>query len=216
MDYSHRYYPTAIVPAEVNSNSLHSGNLDGRLLSAQMYIASQANKVPNPEKVLQQKAKSTEEESISSIYRMLSRAVQGLTLVGLVSSLEKQWKLKIDWSSLPDLLSFRSLIISQRVHDALKVVINDIITSACKSERSGLSAAANNALNLVTEQCYHFFSAGDWYTYMTSRKMEELRTKMASNITSLAPAGMSSASVEDIEELSIQALKVLLLSTKHW
>jgi len=100
-------------------------------------------------------------------------------------------------------------------------MLNALIHNACKSEKHGVAAAMNNAINVMTEQCYHYFSAGDWYTYMAARKIETLRSK-----TNLVASGGSyfhatAFNVRDsigkeVEQLATECVEFVIQSAKHW
>eukprot|EP01036_Dinobryon_divergens_P033405 gene33405-43182_t len=144
------------------------------------------------------RAKSFEDESISRIYRLISRSVHALTLIGLLSSLQAKWKLKIDWAILSELLSFRSFVVSSKTHDAVRRLLNGLIDSACRSDRPGESAAVNNMINMMTEQCYHYFST--------------LRVKIAQKQNPLIQDNEG----EGVAQLMNETVQLLLLSAKHW
>lgn len=223
-----RYYPSAIhsSPGSADSAAV-SAPLDSRLLTAQMLLASQANKRSSvhPDKQLQQQAKAQEEASIAGIFRLLSRSLQALTLMSLLISLQDRWKLSVSWALLGDLVSFRALVTSPKVHDQVRKLLSEFVAGASRGdgagERPGLAGAVNGAIAVMIDKCYHFFSAGDWFSFTASRKIEALKNKLSGTGAGAgAGAGtvalISESSEGEIATLQKEVVQLLLLSAKHW
>jgi hypothetical protein len=181
-------YPTA-VKADLSVAGLQ-GDTDGpqsttsngrQLITRQIELQSSLQK--NPEKVLMIQARALEDASLRGLYRLISRSIQALALIDLLRSAQEERALRVPWSSLAK-LSFKSLVISQGVHDKVKKMLVDLIGGACKV---GKVAIADQMTARLTAECYQYFSAGDRYSYEASRSLDALKINLSSPVSRISP-----------------------------
>ena len=94
--------------------------------------------------------RALEDESLKGLYRILSRSSQALSLIDLLRSANEEKKLKITWNKFGK-LSFRSLVVSQVVHDDVKRMLLDLVGNACRANESNI---ADSITNRLTTDCY--------------------------------------------------------------
>ena len=165
------------------------------------HIAAQRGPVVvDPMKEFQREAERREHASVNGYWRLLSRACQAVTLVQVLTVLETVHKIKVKWVELGD-VSFRTLVISSRVHIKVKKLIHGLIaqmtrpavsTTAVLTAPSAadhrLLGVADDFAQKLSADCFSYFSAGDRYAYEVSRQVEVIRADIQSN-----PAGVPRA-----------------------
>ena len=91
-----------------------------------------------------------EDESLKGLYRLLSRSSQALSLIDLLRSSVEEKNLPVQWN-LFGKLSFRSLVVSQVMHEKVKIMLTDLLSGACKN---GASMIADQITGRLTSECY--------------------------------------------------------------
>ena len=91
-----------------------------------------------------------EDESLQGLYRLLSRSSQALSLIDMLRSSVEEKNIPVQWNSFGK-LSFKSLVVSQVVHDKVKVMLTDLLSGACKS---GANTIADQITGRLTSECY--------------------------------------------------------------
>ena len=94
--------------------------------------------------------RALEDESLKGLFRLLSRSSQALSLLDLLRCSNEEKKMKIKWNKFGK-LSFRSLVVSQSVHDEVKRMLLDLVGDACKS---GESNTADFITSRLTTDCF--------------------------------------------------------------
>lgn len=114
-------------------------------------------------------AQHIEERNIHSLYRLLSRTVQ---LLSLLSHLRRAHLMpdlpEVGWGLLHG-ISIAQLVQTRDGQKRVEQLLNSLITSAgmtTNNVTSTTSADANSLATLLAEDCYHFFSPGSRYAYL--------------------------------------------------
>jgi hypothetical protein len=147
----------------------------------------------------QNQAKELEDESIKGLYRLCSRSIQALSLVDILSSSG----LKVSWRTLGK-ISFKSLVISQGVHDKVKQMLADVLGDACEAGKKDI--ADQISIRLDT-QCHDYFSSGDLCLYNASRILDNL-AQITVN---------SSLSLSQVHTVALsECIDLLCKAAKYW
>ena len=154
-------------------------------------------------------ARLAEERSIHSFYRLLSRTVQ---LLSLLSHLKRAHDMpdlpEVEWGLLHG-LSIAQIVQTRDGQERMESLLNSLITTSAGSpsapdmrNRSAPSAEASQFANVLTEQCYHFFSPGSRFAYLGFRSADEALSHRAG--TTLRRARQD------------EAVKYLKWAARHW
>jgi hypothetical protein len=127
------------------------------------------------EKELALQAKSLDDESIRNLYMLLSRSSHLLSLISVFLSANKSG------ASLAALngFTFRSIVILSKVQDQAKKSVNQLITSLINNRNLELLSGITKNLS---DNCYHFFSAGDVHTLKAAKLFDDIRRLSAEDI----------------------------------
>lgn len=111
-------------------------------------------------------AQHIEERNIHSLYRLVSRTAQ---LLSLLSHLRRAHTMpglpQVEWGQLHG-ISIAQLVLSREGQDRLETTLNSLVTSLPVSNLPpSFSADAKQLAELLSQQCYHFFSPGFRYAY---------------------------------------------------
>lgn len=123
-------------------------------------------------------AEQIEERKIHSLFRLVSRTGQ---LLGLLSHLRRAHAMpdlpEVDWGQLHG-ISFAQLVQSQEGHDRIETTLNSLVTSAATTgtATSVVSADAKAIAQILSEECYHFFSPGSRYAYFGFQAAQDALT----------------------------------------
>eukprot|EP00981_Chlorochromonas_danica_P004316 scaffold867_cov176-Ochromonas_danica.AAC.3 len=175
-------------------------------------IAARAQQQVNPERLLQYQAKLLEDESMQSFYLLVSRSLHALAFIDALVALVYEWNLPISLVELAD-CTFRSLVVLPRMHSHVKKIIQEIIQTVSKIPSK--EQVADELIDLLSRECYHYFSAGDRYSYEAFRLVEiftkrrkasdetmgniaELNTLAARSVDYFVKAAATWNSVEDV------------------
>ena len=117
-------------------------------------------------------ARRIEERNIHSLYRLLSRTIQ---LLKLLYHLRKANALpdlpEVEWGMLHG-IQFAQLVESILGQERIENVLNKIVTSTGKLSDMP-SADANSLAEALSQNCYYFFSSGNWYSYLGFKSAHE-------------------------------------------
>ncbi|GMI13926.1 hypothetical protein TrVE_jg903 [Triparma verrucosa] len=109
-------------------------------------------------------AKRAEEQSIHSLYRIVSRAVQALSLIDLLTyAHELEGVPNVDWGALSG-ATFKGWCVDREVHEVIKAVLTGI-TSYTRDVNSNSNFESDKLANALSHQCYLYFSSGDRLSY---------------------------------------------------
>jgi nuclear pore complex protein Nup155 len=119
-------------------------------------------------------ARLTEERILHSHYRLLSRAVQLLSLLFHLKRAQEIPELpEVEWGLLHG-ITISQLVQSRDGQDRMESLLNNLITSTSTTTQSVAPSAETNQLaNQLAEQCYHFFSPGSRFAYIGFRYANE-------------------------------------------
>eukprot|EP01038_Epipyxis_sp_PR26KG_P007824 gene7824-10628_t len=205
------YFASAILsdPNKVDFITNLNQNPSEHLITSQMHIQAQIHE--NPEKTLLHQARSLEDASINSLYRLISRVLHGLSLIEILSQMQIQWKITIKWMNL-SLTSFRALVISSKLHEKVKLLISDLIKHMNDSSIVEKSQISDQIIEWMTSNCYHYFSIGDLYTFQVSRLIKDLNFALTSNHSSNRGIVFEKEHESTIREI----IRLVILSSKYW
>lgn len=111
-------------------------------------------------------AQHIEERNIHSLFRLVSRTSQ---LLSLLSHLRRAHFMpdlpEVDWGQLHG-ISVAYLVQSREGQDRVETTLNSLVTSvSVASATSNVCADAKDLAKLLSEQCFYFFSPGARYAY---------------------------------------------------
>jgi len=147
-------------------------------------------------------AQQIEERNIHSIYRLLSRTTQLLSLLSYLRRAHSMPDLpEVEWGLLHG-IKVSQLVETIDGQGRIENLLNRLVTSGSNSNAAIASADANHLANMLSKQCYHYFSPGNRYSY--------LGFQMANEALSFPP-GQSRRSVRARE-----AAEYLKKAAKNW
>jgi nuclear pore complex protein Nup155 len=147
-------------------------------------------------------ARNIEERNIHSVYRLLSRTTQLLNLLSCLRRAHSMPDLpEVEWGLLHG-IQIAQLVETSQGQERIENVLNKLVTSGSDRDMTMTSADANNLANILSQQCYHYFSPGNRYSY--------LGFQMAKEALSL-PRGQSRRAV-----VGKQAATCLKDAAKNW
>ena len=147
-------------------------------------------------------ARNIEERNIHSVYRLLSRTTQLLNLLSCLRRAHSMPDLpEVEWGLLHG-IHIAQLVETSQGQERIENVLNKLVTSGSDRDMTMTSADANNLANILSQQCYHYFSPGNRYSY--------LGFQMAKEALSL-PRGQSRRAV-----VGKQAATCLKDAAKNW
>lgn len=161
-------------PRQVDFISALTNNFSEDLLTQQVLRRTQS--VASADKMLLQLAKSVEDASLNALYRVVTRALQALSLLEVLSTIQKRGNLSISWKSC-DSLSFRSLVLSVKAHEAMKKLINGALE---QYRNEGDMRSADKMIAWLTSECYHYFSVGDRCAFEALSIVDQVNTTLQS------------------------------------
>ena len=154
-------------------------------------------------------AQLAEERMIHSFYRLLSRTVQLLSLLSHLKRAQHMPDLpEVEWGLLHG-LSVAQLVQTRDGQERMETLLNSLVTtstdvpaSSTMDIRIAPSAEASQFANVLTDQCYHFFSPGARFAYQGFRSANEALSNQPG--TTLRKAREA------------EAVKYLKLAARHW
>lgn len=137
-----------------------------RALEYQQTSQSKANSFMMRSSEADRLARRIEERNIHSLFRMVSRSVQCLSLVSHLRRAHSMPDLpEVQWGQLHG-ISISKLVLSREGQERLETTLNALVTASTSISSSlTVSADAQNLANILSEQCYHFFSKGSQHAY---------------------------------------------------
>lgn len=173
-------------------------------------IAARAQPRVNSERMLQFQAKSLEDASLQSLYLLVSRSIHALSLIDILNTLITKWKLSISLVELAD-LTFRSLVGLPKAHTSVKKILHEVIQAMATATQDRLS---DEIIETLSRDCYHYFSAGDRYSFEAFRLVDAVNRCKASPGSAIAP-GMSTDG-RDLHELASKSVDYFLKAASSW
>lgn len=149
--------------------------------------------VAQNERQLAAQAKAFDDESIRNLYMLLSRSCHLLSLIQVMRSVETTGHIAFSSAALNG-CTFRAIVVLPKVQEQTKRSLHELINALVHSDRVHL---AREATDILSSECYHYFSRGDRYSYEAAKALEDLRKLRASSTE-----GQSSASPRVMELLS--------------
>lgn len=212
------YFPVAVLtdPNKIDFLQTLDSNPSDHLITGQLHSRAKAH--VNVDQVLQQQAKNREDNSINALYRLASRTCHALSLLEILLTMSDQYNIRFDWSVIGD-ISFRTLVVSPSIHDRIKRVINALISEVSISEKTQI---ADRVIDWLSNECYHYFSAGDRYVYEASKLLDALQKLLtgdqATNGTVFSRSVAKEGGVKqgEINSLSASCVQLLCSAAKYW
>ncbi|CAM9224570.1 unnamed protein product [Chrysoparadoxa australica] len=164
------YYKGAVsrgLSGEVVASEPVAGNMMSRVM--QIYSTQDGR---GYQRAREEDARRREEQSLHQLYRLVSRGVQALALINMLSDVkERQPHAVLQWERLVG-LSFAALITSQDAHWR----VNHLLTSLVQPGSGIDGALADQYSNELSRNCYFYFSEGDRLTYEGSKLLRKALT----------------------------------------
>jgi nuclear pore complex protein Nup155 len=116
-------------------------------------------------------ARLIEEKNLHSLYRLLSRTVQLLSLFPLLRKAQSKTDLpEVAWGLLHG-VTFAQLALSREGHERLEAVLNSLVTASPTSAgvADSSSADSDELAGQFADQCYLYFSPGSRFAYFGFR-----------------------------------------------
>lgn len=203
------YFTSAVVDPKQGQDYLAnlSGNASTDLVTRLML--DQARSTANPDKVLQQQAKRSEDASLNALYRLVGKSLQALSFIEVLLSADKKWGVRVQWARLGE-ISFRALVLSPVAHENVKKLVASLISDLT---RSSSSQATEQVIDWLTRECSFYFSAGDRCSYEAGRLLEGVQKKVQS-----AAAGevLGGRQWDDLQAQSRQCVQLYLRAAQYW
>lgn len=119
------------------------------------------------------RARLLEERSLHNLYRLVSRTVQSLSLLNLLSRAHRSPSLpEVEWGLLHG-LTFERLVTSPAAQERVRSLLSSLVSSAPNDDTSfnssGHDAEADRTASALESQAYLYFSAGDRLTFQGFR-----------------------------------------------
>jgi len=113
-----------------------------------------------------------EERSIHSLYRLLSRITQLLSLLSCLRRAHSMPDLpEVEWGLLHG-ITVSQLVETSYGQERIENLLNKLVTSGFDNMTMA-SADANHLANMLSQQCYHYFSPGNRYSYLGFQMAKE-------------------------------------------
>lgn len=232
------YYPSAISNPGDQTQSSSSVSQAAKLMEGldatngsttfiTQQIAEQARQHhPNLEKSLFQRAKQLEDSSIRNLYLLLTRVLQGFSVLDIFVRSIEDWKLP--HAILKELISslkgysFRSLVLLPKIQDICKKQLYHLITHLLTSNKIEL---AEIILEQLKEQGYYYFSSGDVYYIEGNKLFTLLKMKsilpdyqgyFSTGSTVLLASTSSTSSSSEIMKYVEQCCDYYLKASEFW
>ena len=114
-----------------------------------------------------------EERNIHSVYRLISRTTQLLSLLSCLRRAHAMPDLpEVEWGLLHGIM-VSQLVEKSHGQDRIEKLLNKLVTSGSDQNSAIASADANHLANMLSQQCYHYFSPGNRYSYLGFQMAKE-------------------------------------------
>lgn len=118
-------------------------------------------------------AQQIEERNIHSVYRLLSRTTQLLSLLSCLRRAHSMPDLpEVEWGLLHGIMVSK-LVETSYGQERIENLLNKLVTSGSDQTITIASADANHLANMLSQQCYHYFSPGNRYSYLGFQMAKE-------------------------------------------
>jgi len=118
-------------------------------------------------------ARDIEERNIHSVYRLLSRTTQLLNLLSCLRRAHTMPDLpEVEWGLLHG-IQIAQLVETSQGQERIESLLNKLVTSGSDRYVMMTSADANNLASTLSQQCYHYFSPGNRYSYLGFQMAKE-------------------------------------------
>ena len=114
-----------------------------------------------------------EERNIHSIYRLLSRTTHLLSLLSCLRRAHSMPDLpEVEWGLIHG-IRVSQLVETSHGQERIESLLNKLVTSGSDEKTAIASADANHLANMLSQQCYHYFSPGNRYSYLGFQMAKE-------------------------------------------
>mmetsp|Transcript_11676 Transcript_11676/g.29571 ORF Transcript_11676/g.29571 Transcript_11676/m.29571 type:complete len:1883 (+) Transcript_11676:126-5774(+) len=114
-----------------------------------------------------------EERNIHSIYRLISRTSHLLSLLSCLRRAHSMPDLpEVEWGLLHGIM-VSQLVETSHGQERIESLLNKLVTSGSDQSSAIASADANHLANMLSQQCYHYFSPGNRYSYLGFQMAKE-------------------------------------------
>jgi hypothetical protein len=187
----------------VGKRKVTGGSASTDLITAQ--ISNQSRQQVSGEKALALEAKAVEDTSIRCLYHLISRTLHALSLIELLLTVEHDWKVNIRELSDLNNFSFRSIVVLPKLHDQTKRVVQQLIHTLIRSKKTDL---ADRAIDWLSREVYHYFSAGDRYTFEATKRLDVISRMKQTNDHSISST--------DADALISECIKLFHNAVSYW
>ena len=176
----------------------HQSNVDSSMnVSSTLIVRELASRAVSVRDPLME-ARRIEELSLNSLYRLLTRIIQALSLLDLLLTMQIDYAVIIPWNKL-DGLTFHSLVTSVSAHETIRALITTIL---CQPSTKLSTTASDFMISQLDNYCFMYFSVGDKYAYEASKYITN-----ALNSTRNSPECLENTRV---------ACSLLVRAAKYW
>jgi hypothetical protein len=204
------FFATAVVNAKQSQDhylAVLANKASEDMVTRQMM--TQAQQSVNTERLNQQRARGLEDASIHALYRLVGKALQALSFIEVLASVGQKGTVRVQWAKLGD-ITFRSLVVSARVHENVKKLVTTLINDLTQS---GSPAAVEGVIDWLSKECSFYFSAGDRCSYEATRLLASLQQE----IKSMSGAGVAGSRQWSQMQGQVQhCVQLLLGAAKYW
>jgi len=117
-----------------------------------------------------------EERDIHSVYRLVSRTTQLLSLLSYLRRAHSMPDLpEVEWGLLHGIMVSK-LVETSHGQERIENLLNNLVTSSADKVSGAASADANYLADMLSKQCYHYFSPGNRYSYLGFQMANEALT----------------------------------------
>lgn len=149
-------------------------------------------------------AQRIEERNIHSLFRLASRTSQLLSLYAHLKRAQSMPDLpEVNWGQMHG-ISVAQFVQSREGHERMESVLNSLVAASSMARPTPtVSADAKRLAQMLSEQCYHFFSAGSRFAYFGFQ---------AAHDALALPSGQRSRKVGR----ALEAVENLKQAAMHW
>lgn len=167
-------------------------------------IAARAAQQQATEKMLQLQAKTLEDASLQAFYLLVARSLHALSFIDILRTLLERKAVQVSLVDLAE-ITFRSLVVLPKVHSSVKKILHEVIQGLAKGD----PLVADEVISCLNRDCYHFFSAGDRYSYEAFRLVDAVTRRQALNETNLQ--GM-----KEVDSMSSKCVDNFIRASSSW
>lgn len=161
-------------------------------------------------RLLEQKARGQEQISLCLLYRLITRSLHTIALLDILIGVRDDWCIPITWNQLRN-ISFRALVTSSACHGKVKKLLNALINQISSSDKLAVS---ERLIERLSDEAFHFFSAGDRSEYEATRELEDMKTAITTRAG--GTGGLGSKFFADLRQDQAHIVSLLLGAGKYW